>query len=142
MWTIRKWRHFCRIQGKDREKTFAHYMKNVTSETGLERWWNLEMWVWGKFVDTGMKEDWWGVNAMFRKQGMVQFGCTRKCLRWSKVKNNMEIRLRQCGKEHHTWHSIKLLFLWNKGKLHGSIFMILAFVSVNLYVTIQKKKKL
>ena len=30
-------------------------------------------------------------------------------------------------------------FLWNKGKLHGSIFMILAFVSVKLYLTIQEK---
>lgn len=76
--------------GEDREKTFVHCMEDVTSETGLERWRNLEIQVLGKCIDVWMKEDWQEINVMFREQGMVQFGCTGECLRWSGVKNRVE----------------------------------------------------
>lgn len=92
MCTIRKWRRFCRIQGRDREKFCSLY-----EECDIWDW----AWKMVKFGDvglgevcrlTGMKEDWWGVNAMFENKEWFNLVA-----------------------QENVWGEVKLKITWKKG---------------------------
>lgn len=68
LWDSKERRHLLGMGWDDEGIVFTHFMEDMTSKIGLERWQNLEMWTSGKFINSysmRVKEDWQEINVMF-----------------------------------------------------------------------------